>query len=115
MTLLEVSTQAGISYEKSGVDWACFLCELSKEDVHRSLPHIKLTGEVEIDECLFGRRTKYHRGRPQGAKVWIFGIVERGCNTHVMYPVENRTKETLHNPDFFFNLHSVNATDRRTQ
>ena len=94
-TLLATSRQAGISYQKSGVNWASFIRELFKEDLHRSLLHIRLSGEVEIDESLFGRRTKYHRGRPQGSKVWIFGIVERGYNTLVMYPVENRTKETL--------------------
>ena len=95
VTLLEASRQAGISYQKSGVDWASFIRGLFKEDLYRSLPHIRLSGEVEIDESLFGRRTKYHRGRPQGAKVWIFRTVERGSNTLVMYPVENRTKETL--------------------
>ena len=77
VTLLEASRQAGIFHQKSGVDWASFIREPFKEDLHRSLPHIRLSGEVEIDESLFGRRTKYHRGRPQGSKVWIFGIVER--------------------------------------
>ena len=95
VALLEASRQAGISYQKSGVNWASFLRELFKEDLHRSLPHIRLSGEVEIDKSLFGWRTKYHRGRPQGSKVWIFGIEERGSNILVMYPVENRTKETL--------------------
>ena len=64
VTLLEASRQAGIFYQKSGVDWASFIRELFKEDLHRSLPHIRLSGEVEIDESLFGWRTKYHRGRP---------------------------------------------------
>ena len=64
VTLLEASRQAGISYQKSGVDWASYIRGLFKEDLHRSLPHIRLSGEVEIDENLFGRRTKYHRGRP---------------------------------------------------
>ena len=95
VALLEASRQAGISYQKSGVNWASFLRELFKEDLHRSLPHIRLSGEVEIDKSLFGWRTRYHRGRPQGSKVWIFGIEERGSNILVMYPVENRTKETL--------------------
>ena len=106
-TLLAVSRLAGISYQKSGVDWASFIRELFKEDLHRSLPHIRLSGKIEIDDSLFGRRTKYHRGRPQGSKVWISGIVERGYNTldiwysgnRLQYtqsnPVENRTKETL--------------------
>ena len=83
VTLLEATRQAGISYQKSGVDWVSFIRELFKEDLHRSLPHIRLSGEAEIDESLFGRRTKCYRGRPQGSKVWISVIVERGSNTLV--------------------------------
>jgi len=37
----------------------------------------KFSGEIQIDESLFGRRTKYHRGDPRGLKVWISGLVER--------------------------------------
>ena len=73
VTLLEATRQAEICYQKSGVDWASFIRELFKEDLHRSLPHTRLSGEVEMDESLFGRRTIYHRGRPQGSKVWISG------------------------------------------
>ena len=69
VTLLQASRQAGISSQKSGVDWASFIRELFKEDFHRGLPHIRLSGEAEIDESLFGRRAKYHRGRPLWAKV----------------------------------------------
>ena len=37
VTLLEASRQAGISYQKSGVDWASYIRGLFKEDLHRSL------------------------------------------------------------------------------
>ena len=42
VTLLEASRQAEISYQKSGVDWASYIRKLFKEDLHRSLPHIRL-------------------------------------------------------------------------
>ena len=76
--LPEASRKAGISYPKSGVEWASFIRELFKEDVHRSLPHIVLSGKVEIHQSLFGRTTKYHCGQSQGAKMWISSIVEEG-------------------------------------
>ena len=53
VTLPEASRQAGISYQKSGVDWASYIRELFKEDLHRSLPHIRLSGEVEMDESIW--------------------------------------------------------------
>ena len=52
-------------------------------------------GEVEVDESLFGRRTKYHKGDPRGMKAWIFGIVERSTNRLQVYPVETRDADTL--------------------
>ena len=76
--LPEASRKAAISYPKSAVEWASFIRELFKEDVHRSLPHIVLSGKVEIHQSLFGRTTKYHCGQPQGAKMWISSIVEEG-------------------------------------
>ena len=56
----------------------------------------QLEGEIEIDESLFGRRVKYHRGNPHvGVKIWIFGMVERATNRLIMYPVSDRTEKTL--------------------
>ena len=54
------------------------------------------TGEIEIDESLFGRRIKHHRGNPKsGLKIWVFGMVERSSNTMIMYPVNDRSRSTL--------------------
>ena len=50
---------------------------------------------MEIDESLFGRRTKYHRGDPRDLKIWIFGIVERETNRLKLFPVDKRDAETL--------------------
>lgn len=55
----------------------------------------KLEGIVEIDESYFGKRHKYHRGRFVGLHVWIVGLVERGSNKIILYPVEKRNQETL--------------------
>ena len=55
-----------------------------------------MSGEIEIDESLFGRRIKYNRGNPNpGMKIWIFGLVERASNSLILYPVSDRTADTL--------------------
>jgi len=61
----------------------------------QTIQPVKLSGIVEIDESLFGRRIKYHRGRSQGQKIWIFGLVERDTNRIKLFPVDRRNTETL--------------------
>ena len=96
MTLLQCSIFSGISYRSTAVNWASFLRELFKEHFFIHTRHRVLSGEVEIDESLFGRKMKYHRGNPRpGLRVWIFGMVERQSNTVILYPVGDRTKDTL--------------------
>ena len=56
---------------------------------------MKLSGVVEVDESLFGRRTKYHRGMSRGNKVWIFGLVERETNRLKLFPVDSRNADQL--------------------
>jgi IS1 family transposase len=39
---------------------------------------------------------KYHRGNPnKGLKVWIVGLVDRGTNSVILYPVSDRSEATL--------------------
>ena len=60
------------------------------------LPEYKLSGIVEIDESLFGRRIKYHKGNPRSTeRIWIVGLVECKRGRIILYPVENRSRETL--------------------
>ena len=55
-----------------------------------------LSDEIEIDESLFVRKMKYHRGNPRpGLRVWNFGMVERQSNMAILYPVGDHTKQTL--------------------
>jgi len=52
--------------------------------------------EIEINDSLFGRRIKHHRGNPaSGLKIWVFGMVERAGNTLIVYPVNDRSRSTL--------------------
>ena len=56
----------------------------------------KFPGIIEVDESLFGRKVKHHRGNPNvGVKVWIVGLVERSTNYLMLFPVDNRSAETL--------------------
>lgn len=61
---------SGMSYDSSSVNWASFIREIFKEYFYRNLRFKKLRGVIEIDESLFGRRVKFHRGNPnRGLKV----------------------------------------------
>ena len=95
-SLNQCASFAGISYGSTSVDWASHIRELFKDDFMRNTIHKKISGEIEIDESLFGRRVKYHRGNPNvGVKVWVFGMVERSSNSIILYPVNDRSEETL--------------------
>ena len=95
-TLQQCSRAAGISYRSTSVDWASFIREMMKEHYYRYIRCWEFTGDIEIDESLFGRCVKYHRGNPhKGLKVWVFGMVERASNRILLYPVNDRKKETL--------------------
>ena len=96
MTLLQCSVFSGIDYGSTACNWASYMRELFKEYFHRHIRHRRIGGEIEIDESLFGRRVKFHRGNPnKGLKVWIFGLIDRGTNTVILYPVSDRTEATL--------------------
>ncbi|XP_060597825.1 uncharacterized protein LOC132751642 [Ruditapes philippinarum] len=70
LSLRQTSLFAGVNYKSTAVDWASFIRELFKEHFHRNIKQRKFNGEVEIDESLFGRRVKYHKGNPnKGLKV----------------------------------------------
>ena len=67
-----------------------------KETVHISVGNMKLSGEVEIDESVFGRKVKYHRGNPHvGRQVWIFRMIERATDRFIIYPVEERSGKSV--------------------
>ena len=56
---------------------------------------ISLPGPVEIDEChLQGRRRGNHGRLPSSANI-IFGIKCRTTNTVLLFPVLDKTKDTL--------------------
>ena len=61
----------------------------------RNIKGVVFSGEVEVDESMFGRRTKYHREDPQGIKVWIVRLVERSTNHLKLFPVDHRDQDIL--------------------
>ena len=94
-TLLQCSKFVGIAYGSTGVHWGSFMRNISGT-LCQDNKNLKLQGEIEIDESLFGRRVKFHRGNPnKGMKVWIFGLVERRTNQVILYPVADRREVTL--------------------
>ena len=84
-----------MSYGSTAVDWGSFCRDLFIEYFVQNINPVKLSGVVETDKSLFGRRTKYHRGMSRGHKVWIFGLVERDSNRLLLFPVDNRNADVL--------------------
>lgn len=92
------ASEAGIDYKHTAGDWSKILRCLFMEYVYVHVINapLKFSGTVEIDESLFGRKVKSHRGNPHtGIKIWILGMVERDTNRIILYPVEDRKTETL--------------------
>lgn len=92
--------QAGIEYKSTAVGKAKRIRWLFKQyviqDVTNAQSPMKFTGVVEIDESLFGRKIKAHRGNPRGGdRIWILGLIERHSNRLILYPVEDRSSKTL--------------------
>ncbi|XP_070203316.1 uncharacterized protein [Littorina saxatilis] len=89
-------TLGKVQKRTSAIDGLVFRCTKGHEKSLRlTLPGIKFQGEIEIDESSFGRRVKQHRGRPLGMTVWVLGLDERATNRLILYPVEDRTADTL--------------------
>ncbi|CAG2245204.1 unnamed protein product [Mytilus edulis] len=49
---------------------------------------------IEIDESLFGKKRKYHRGTGK-QDTWVFGMVEKGSRKVILQIVEKRDRKTL--------------------
>ena len=100
MSLKACAQEAGMDYRHSAVDKARFIRDFFKEYVYKYVVNrenpMVFQGTVEIDESLFGRAIKNHRGNPRsGKRVWIVGIVERSSSRLILYPVDDRSAPTL--------------------
>ena len=83
--------------QKSIIEWY----DLFRGVCSHSLLHdrFKLGGGVhseiiEIDESLFGKKRKYHRGTGN-QKYWVFGMIERGTKNCHLQLVEKRDRGSL--------------------
>ena len=94
-TLKRCALATNMDYKHTAINWASYVRELFCQYVFDAYSMMNFEGEVEIDESVFGRKVKYHRGQPRGCPIWIFGIVERSSNKIILYPVDNRKSETL--------------------
>ena len=94
--LKRIAQETGLSYRSTCVDWASYYRDIFIEVVSEELKVVKLSGLIEIDESLFGRRFKHHRGAKKGNQVWIFGMMEAHAKGKMLlFPVVNKTWDTL--------------------
>jgi len=59
------------------------------------MPMISLPGPVEIDECMISAKVRGHNGRPPNPGAIVFGMKCRSTGLVLLFPVPNRSKETL--------------------
>ncbi len=67
-----------MDYKRTAIDYGKAVRVIFKEYMHREVivKQMKLDGIVEIDESLFGRQLKYHRGDPTvGLRVSKYGDI----------------------------------------
>lgn len=86
--------------EKTVIDWynmfrdVCSSALLKKPVILGEAKDGCDTNIVEIDESLFGKKRKFHRGTGN-QKYWVFGITERGTRNSVLQMVDKRDRSTL--------------------
>ena len=77
----------------------CYSCIREICDIHLKNMRLVLGGPgavIQLDESLFSKKAKYHRGRG-GAQIWVFGILDTSQTPAVGYMeiVEKRDANTL--------------------
>ena len=85
--LIRSAQKSAIAYA-TACTWAQYVRDIFIQWVWEDiiLPEYKLSGIVEIDESLFGRQIKYHKGNPRSSgKIWIVGLVERASGRTIYY------------------------------
>jgi len=94
-TLWKTSQQTGFCYKSTSIDCANFARDLFRQYTKDFAFNVKFSGNIEIDESRFGRRSKNNMGARKGCRVWIVGIVDRSSKRIILYPVECRPEEVL--------------------
>ena len=86
-----------VSYGSVSCKWASRMRSIMKNYFVNTIQNTKLSGIIEIDESLLGRKQKHFRGLNLGMHVWIFGLLERRETKGrlILYPVERRDAATL--------------------
>ena len=83
-SLKQCALSVGMDYRHTAVNWASYIRELFTQYVFDTYKTLKFTGEVEIDESLFGRKIKYNKGQPRGNRIWIFGLIEGNKQNNIV-------------------------------
>ena len=76
-TLWRTSQQIGFCYKSTAIDQSNFVRDLFRQYTKDVVFNWKFSGDVEVDESGFGRRSKNNMGARKGCRVWTVGIMER--------------------------------------
>jgi len=78
-------------------DWFSFcrdICIKHYEEEQVKFVSTDVNCEVQIDESIFGKKRKYHKGKTF-SRFWVFGITDQKNHKCYIEVVQNRTQETL--------------------
>ena len=96
-TLVDIGEATGLS-KSSVIRTIDFLRDVPTQCVQMYYAGFYRKSVFQIDESVFGRKRKYHRGNNRGAvQIWVFGILDVLAKDLILYVVENRKKSTLLN------------------
>ena len=93
--LYRCKTLASIGSDGTSVNYSQYIRDIMSQKMADVINHVLLNGEIEIDESAFGCVRKYGRGHSVAPQIWIFGLVERLTNHLYLFPVMDRTEETV--------------------
>ncbi|CAC5389964.1 unnamed protein product [Mytilus coruscus] len=95
LQVYEVEKLSDISHV-SVIEWFDQFRELCEESLINDSVLLASNNEhiIEIDENLFGKKRKYHRGTGK-QDTWVFGLVEKGSRKVILKIVEKRNRSTL--------------------
>ena len=94
LSIRKCSEHINCSYGTTAIRYGLLIREIMMQFCYDTYfgdtDYMQLPGPVEVDESVFGRKTKYHKGRAVGQQIWVVGIICRTTGRVLLFPVDKR-------------------------